>query len=346
MAIFNFLENFFFISLAITFGLLLLLVYHFKERMSLVEKKSDTMNEIITNVVKEMKNLRMAMIQQQEKPFGVGPHQISPVPIVQNVPVVKHEQPPVVNIPFTQPHIEYSIKEYDNQEVKPSKIVVSDDSESETETESESSDSESNTEAMDDSSDDESDKESDKESDVESEDESVSDADSDTETVDLGIQEIDDIQTHSETDAKPETDTKLQHISLDELQIENIDEQIQANTVAQQMAALAMIKASSESVSSPPVVTHLPEVKHDDLSAPTPEIVLPEKKMEEQLLTTPTINRVVVEQIEPKDPKREVYRKMNINQLRTIAISSGLTQDTSKMKKNELIKLLEALDDE
>ena len=54
MSIFNFMETFFFISLGITFVLILLLVYHFKQRLSYIEKKGDTMFDIINNMVKEM----------------------------------------------------------------------------------------------------------------------------------------------------------------------------------------------------------------------------------------------------------------------------------------------------
>lgn len=48
------METFFFISLGITFILILLLVYHFKQRLSNLEQKSDTMLDIVNNVVKEM----------------------------------------------------------------------------------------------------------------------------------------------------------------------------------------------------------------------------------------------------------------------------------------------------
>lgn len=54
MSVFNFMETFFFISLGITFILILLLVYHFKQRLSNLEQKSDTMLDIVNNVVKEM----------------------------------------------------------------------------------------------------------------------------------------------------------------------------------------------------------------------------------------------------------------------------------------------------
>jgi hypothetical protein len=58
MAFFNFIETFFFISLGITFVLILLLVYHFKQRMTGLEQKCDTMFEIINDVVKELNVMR------------------------------------------------------------------------------------------------------------------------------------------------------------------------------------------------------------------------------------------------------------------------------------------------
>ena len=54
MGIFSFIETFFFLSLAISFVLILLLVYHFKQRISLLEKKNDTMITIINDIAREM----------------------------------------------------------------------------------------------------------------------------------------------------------------------------------------------------------------------------------------------------------------------------------------------------
>ena len=54
MGIFSFIETFFFLSLAISFVLILLLVYHFKQRISLLEKKNDVMVTIINDIAKEM----------------------------------------------------------------------------------------------------------------------------------------------------------------------------------------------------------------------------------------------------------------------------------------------------
>ena len=52
------LETFFLISLAITFLLVVFLVYHFKNRISTLEHKCDTMFEIINNVASELGHVR------------------------------------------------------------------------------------------------------------------------------------------------------------------------------------------------------------------------------------------------------------------------------------------------
>ena len=51
MGIFNYIETFFFISLGITFVLILLLVYHFKERISNLEEKNNTIRDLLDQVI-------------------------------------------------------------------------------------------------------------------------------------------------------------------------------------------------------------------------------------------------------------------------------------------------------
>lgn len=72
MSLFNFMDTFFFISLGITFILILLLVYHFKQRMTSLEQKNDTMFEIINNIVKEITNVKQIVIKND----NISPHHI------------------------------------------------------------------------------------------------------------------------------------------------------------------------------------------------------------------------------------------------------------------------------
>jgi len=56
------METFFFISLGITFVLILLLVYHFKQRLSAIEEKNDTMFDIINNIVQELTTVKTFVV--------------------------------------------------------------------------------------------------------------------------------------------------------------------------------------------------------------------------------------------------------------------------------------------
>ena len=53
-----FLGNVFFVSLAITFALLLLLVYHFQQRFTQLERRCDLLYELSTNLVGQVKVMR------------------------------------------------------------------------------------------------------------------------------------------------------------------------------------------------------------------------------------------------------------------------------------------------
>lgn len=79
MGFFNFIETFFFLSLGITFVLILLLVYHFKQRVTTLEQKCDTMFDILNTMVKELNAVRNAQVMLQQFPFsqlrpGLSPH--------------------------------------------------------------------------------------------------------------------------------------------------------------------------------------------------------------------------------------------------------------------------------
>jgi len=63
MGFFNLVETFFFISLAITFVLIMMLVYHFKDRLTTLETKSETILEIINNLLKENTVLKTGYLQ-------------------------------------------------------------------------------------------------------------------------------------------------------------------------------------------------------------------------------------------------------------------------------------------
>lgn len=58
MKLFNMLESIFFITLGICCVLLMMLIYHFKQRLTKVEQSNDTMFEILNNMVHELSDLK------------------------------------------------------------------------------------------------------------------------------------------------------------------------------------------------------------------------------------------------------------------------------------------------
>ena len=74
MGVFNFMETSFIISLGITFVLILLLIYHFKQRLTASESKQDTMFEIINNLAQELNNVKghvgqLTMMSRPSTPY-------------------------------------------------------------------------------------------------------------------------------------------------------------------------------------------------------------------------------------------------------------------------------------
>ena len=74
MGLFSFMETSFFFTLGITFLLILLLVYHFKQRISNAESKQDTMFEIINNLVQEVSKTQQALslMNRPSSPYPVS----------------------------------------------------------------------------------------------------------------------------------------------------------------------------------------------------------------------------------------------------------------------------------
>ena len=75
MGFFSFMETSFFFTLGITFLLILLLVYHFKQRIVANETKQDHMFELINNIVQEINNIKtsVALMNRPSTPY---PHNL------------------------------------------------------------------------------------------------------------------------------------------------------------------------------------------------------------------------------------------------------------------------------
>jgi hypothetical protein len=230
MGVFNIIETFFFLSLAITFVLILLLVNHFKQRINTLENKCDTMFEITNNILQELGGMKRAMF------------------MMSSVPVSK-----------TTPEVVTDVRENED------KIYVSDDEEEEEEDEDDEDDEE----------EDEEDEEDDEEEDEE---------------IRIKIVNI-DVQ--------------------DKIAVEDItDELIEEDTEGD--------------------LEEIPENGSDAFADPAIKV----DKVEEDDVKD-------IDPMEITDDHRDVYNKMTVQELKKLVITKGLCSDTSKLKKNELLKLLE-----
>ena len=77
MSAFGMIESFFFLSLGIVFILIVLLVYHFKQRIATVEQKSDTMFDIVQNLAQELTSIKSRLVAPTQ--VGVAQRSISEI---------------------------------------------------------------------------------------------------------------------------------------------------------------------------------------------------------------------------------------------------------------------------
>ena len=143
MGLFNFIETFFFISLGITFMLILLLVYHFKQRLNTLEQKSNTMFEIINNIVSEITSIKQSRYEFMQPRHAFTVNKMSNIDlhnIKEYVPSVEPKLP-VVN---ANNNIQFKISENDTDESSndtDSEIDDLDENESDSDNNSEMDDS-------------------------------------------------------------------------------------------------------------------------------------------------------------------------------------------------------------
>ena len=263
MGLFSFIETFFFISLGITFVLILLLVYHFKQRITVIEKKSDTMFEIINNVVQELTNVR-------------------------------NQQLMVHRVPVSLPPAEFLASTFNIQSM-------------ENNAESEEDDEEDDSEDGDDF-DDES-----------TQNDPLSDDDDDN--LENGLMPLEETQAE-------ESAIKVINVeNLDKIEVDELPEVIESdNETTENLETTDVL----ETVDNLETVDVLETVEHLE------ENIQVQKLEEEEPLETSDDNST------PSENSKEVYRKMNLGALKALVITKGLCTDPSKMKKHDLLKMLES----
>jgi hypothetical protein len=276
MGIFNFIETFFFISLGIAFVLILLLIYHFKQRFNVLEQKCDTMFEIINNVAQELSNQKCAHINS-------------------NISHYANYINGTVKVPVQTTHSHVNESEC--------KILVSDDD-------------------CDDEDADEDDDDEDCDDDCDEDDEDDEDEDDDE------VVSADEKQTIS----PPENIT---FETFDQIKIINVDigNQIEIDETLDNADEQSESEHESENESE----------SESELESSIEEKTIRVEKLESNKDLDDNTESAINE-MNKKESSSETYRKMTVHDLKILVISKGLCSDASKLKKTDLLKLLDSIE--
>ena len=241
MGFFNFIETSFFISLGITFILILLLVHHFKNRLNNIEQKCDTMFEIINNIVKELSSVRNNQVISGNYSIGIG----NPSPVYNNYPFP-------LNSNLCSQH---------------DKIIVSDEEDDEEE-------------------------------------------------------DTDEEEEEDDEEEEDENNINFEFVAEEQDEIKVINVEI-GHSVEADISTSDNDNDNGESDNESPVELDEDEHLHiEKIDAP--------------------VDESYVETVSERESPKEVYNKMNVQALKALVITKGLSSDPSKLKKNELLKLLES----
>jgi len=273
MGVFSFMETFFFISLGISFVMIIMLVYHFKQRMIVIEHKQDTMFEIINNIVKQIKNMQINITYLGEN---------------QNATI---RAPSENVVTFSNGFLPTNMHEFD---IMFNDVVKSEPNGVEEEEESDQDDDEAA------ENDEDEDDEEESEEDEDDEEESEEEEDDEEEEPKKIIVSDDDTPT--------ESTIKVINVDINE----NTSEANDLGIIEIAEIESTLLKENME-INDEDIVIH--KIEHT--------------KTEE------------VANDSTRDNK-EIYKKMSLSVLRATVIEKGLSTDPSKLKKQELVQLLES----
>ncbi len=279
MAFFNMIETFFFISLGITFVLILMLVYHFKQRLSTIETETKTMFQIVNGVVKELSGIKLTTMQLHGAMQSIYSHSNDEYDETNNINYRQHS------------HVLEHISEIDEDDVSD----------------------------MDDS-----------ESDISDE------ASSSNQYYEYNQQRVEEPVENNKVCVNDEAEIVEHVIAHDDIKIVNVEITNDVDSISDNYADEPETNEEFSEVVDDSIETIEESADHTEHS----DIVVNKLDIIGTIDTEPAQTS---ETEEKQDPK-EAYKKMNIHQLRALIISHGLASDTSKIKKQDAIKMLEEFD--
>jgi len=308
MGFFNFIETFFFISLGITFVLILLLVYHFKNRICTLEQKGNTMFEIVNGVVKELTNIKKMVIQQ-----GIGASMLS----MGSANMFSKANPEQVLVNGElKPIYPYQIPNHvKTSQVKSNQYNDDEESESDSDSDSDSSYTDEDGEDYEDG-----------------EHEELESNNTDT-IVNEPSDEFDQPETvviNDEAISSVADETSIKIINYENESIENIDEELPEDVSEQSLEEINEVDLVHEEEENEIEGLDEEEVNQE-------HVVIKLDEPSESSIQNESVSETPVHSLKEKE---DSYKRLTLNQLKATVIAKGITTDTSKLKKNELIKLL------
>ena len=256
------LESFFFITLGISCILLLMLIYHFKGRLSQLENNQQTLFEVVNNIVQELTEIKRIVAGNL-------------------APMSSSSGNEKINVNF------------DDDDDIPELIINEDEYRDDNEHEDDE-------ETDDDDSDDEDETEED------DEDEDEDDTEDEEDNSNQLVVEVDNI----------EEDVKVVSVDIDE-SLDEIEQKEEINYVDEEDDNLQEVELNSDEVENIKV-NKLEETNNLE---------------ESESNSTNSSNGSV---------SRSVYKKMTVPALKALVIEKGLSTDPGKMKKSDLIELLDS----
>lgn len=294
MGVFNFMETFFFLSLGITFVLILLLVYHFKQRLTTVETKSDTMFEIMNTMVKEMGVIKTMASRAVSMPMQM------PMPPQFSMPMGG-------SIPLDQVFSQFGQTVHasaDNINVTALGDKIQSISDDEVSINEHASDSDNEESSDEDSSDDE---------------EGSSDEEEDTKPVVHNSLNLDS--------------SKIVVSDTEDLVEDVLEEVIDETTKPPRSPSPSAIPLASEDLVETQLVEETP-LDNDN-------VVVSQEAVGQDADDMSVISELSLDNtLDTQSKTATDFRKMNLGELKQLALTKGLVQDAGKMKKKELLELL------
>jgi hypothetical protein len=318
MGVFNFIETFFFISLGITFVLILLLVYHFKQRLNSIEQKNGTMFDIINNIVQEITTMKKIFLQQPRPntPMYTRPVHLDSISEFVPSAFVPSAFVPSEFVPNALPSI----------------IQLNDESDSESDSETDSeSDSESVAESVD----------SDNSSVVSNTKIIVSDDDS--------IESNDNLHKDNHNIKIINLGTQLFDNKIMTSVVElSSPLPIETNSVLVELDPLDIVFDLVESVDThiESVDTHIDTVDTHidtvDSHVDTVDSQVADSQVDEDDVDDSPVKTIDISTHKsPKEREMAVYNNMSLSELKAKVIEKGLNTEPSKMKRPKLLSMLE-----